>query len=98
MDGGHVKLPVIGWTRMRASVSFTGTSGLPSASHATDRWLGFIIEVAQVVPARGTQRWSVWTLAFRHGIPSDGSTIGRPGALRSNRKHLRRRSRAKPRR
>ena len=79
MDGRHVKLPVIGWTRMRESVSFTGTSGLSPASHAADRrFAGFSIEVARIVPARETKRPPVRTLASRHGIPSDDSTIDRP--------------------
>lgn len=96
VDGKRVKLPVIGWIKMRESPRFVGNIKSATVSRTADRWfVSLTIEIDHTPPSRETQvvggvDLGVKTLATL----SDGTAIEGPKALRRNMKILRRRSRA----
>jgi putative transposase len=99
VDGKRVKLPVIGWVKMREQLRFTGHIKSAVVSRTADRWfVSLSVEVDFVPPVRENQTpggvdLGVKTLATL----SDGTTrtkIEGPKALRKNLKRLRRLSRA----
>jgi putative transposase len=96
VDGKRVKLPIIGWIKMREAVRFVGNIKSAIVSRTADRWfVSLSIEVDHVPPVRETQvvggvDLGVKTLATL----SDGTVIKGPKALRRNLKTLRRCSRA----
>lgn len=50
-DGKKIKLPVIGWVRMREAVRFTGTLKRVTISREADRWFASIlIETGDITP------------------------------------------------
>jgi hypothetical protein len=56
VDGRRVKLPVIGWIRMRESVRFTGNIKSVTVSRVADRWFAsFTVEIGHPAPVRETQ-------------------------------------------
>lgn len=96
VDGKRIKLPVIGWVKMREAIRFNGKIKSAIVSRTADRWfVSLSVEVDHTIPTRETQvaggvDLGVKTLATL----SDGTTIEGPKALRRNLKTLRRRSRA----
>ena len=101
VEDWRVKLPVIGWIRMREPVRFIGNIKSATISRVADRWfVSFAVEVdyAPTHAARENQAGSVVggvdlgvkTLA----TVSDGSAFSGPKALTRNIKKLRRMSRA----
>jgi putative transposase len=95
VDGRRVKLPVIGWIRMRESVRFTGNIKSVTVSRVADRWFAsFTVEIGHSVPVRETQAAVGVDLGVKAlATLSDGSVFDGPKALRSNLKRLQRLSR-----
>jgi putative transposase len=96
VDGKRIKLPVIGWIRMREEVRFKGNIKSVTVSRVADRWFASIsVEVAHVPPVRENQAVGGVDLGIKAmATLSDGSVIDGPKALRSNLKRLRRLSRS----
>lgn len=96
-DGKRIKLPVVGWVKMREALRFSGKILSATVSRVADRWfVSVTVEVAHRVPVRENQAAAggvdlgVKALATM----SDGSTVEGPKALRSNLKRLGRLSRS----
>jgi putative transposase len=96
VDGQRIKLPVIGWVRMREAVRFTGKLKRVTVSREADRWfVSIMVETADVVAVEQPQAsvgvdLGIATLATL----SDGSTIPGPKAHTALLKRLRRTSRS----
>ncbi len=95
-DGKRIKLPVVGWVRMREAVRFTGRLKRVTVSREADRWFASIMvetddvrPVAQPLAAVGVDL-GITTLATL----SSGETITGPKAHMAMLKRLRRSSRA----
>ncbi|MDL2410986.1 transposase, partial [Rhizobium calliandrae] len=55
-DGNRIKLPVVGWVRMREAVRFTGKLKRVTVSREADRWFASImIETDDIVPVEQPQ-------------------------------------------
>ncbi len=95
-DGRRIKLPVIGWVKMREAVRFSGKIKSATVSRTADRWfVSLSVEVDHTIPVRETQVAGGVDLGVKALVTlSDGTTIEGPRALRRNLKTLRRRSRA----
>jgi putative transposase len=96
VNGKRVKLPVIGWVKMREALRFVGKIKSAIVSRVADRWfVSLTVEIDHTVPVRETQVAGGVDLGVKAlATLSDGSTIEGPKALRKNLKTLRRRSRA----
>jgi putative transposase len=96
VDGKRVKLPVIGWIKMREAVRFIGNIKSAIVSRIADRWfVSLAVEVDHTPPVRETQTVGGVDLGMKAlATLSDGATIDGPKALRRRLKTLRRRSRA----
>lgn len=96
IDGKRVKLPVIGWIKMREPVRFAGNIKSATVSRVADRWfVSLTVEVDHTPPVRENQAVGGVDLGIKAlATLSDGSTIEGPKALRKNLKKLRRKSRA----
>jgi putative transposase len=97
LEGKRIKLPVIGWVRMREALRFQGKVLSATVSRVADRWfVSVTVDVAHQIPVRENQvavggvDLGVKTLATM----SDGSTVEGPKAFRSNLKKLKRLSRS----
>lgn len=96
VDRRRIKLPVIGWIRMREAVRFTGNIKSAIISRIADRWFVSLgVEVDHAKPVRETQVAGGIDLGVKAlATLSDGTIIEGPKALRRDLKTLRRRSRA----
>lgn len=96
VDGKRVKLPVIGWIKMRESVRFVGNIKSAIVSRTADRWfVSLSVEVGHTPPVRETQVAGGVDLGVKAlATLSDGTVIEGPKAMRKRLKILRRRSRA----
>jgi probable transposase/helix-turn-helix protein len=96
VDGRRVKLPVIGWVRMREAPRFEGPIKSATVSRVADRWFASLsVEVDHAPPARETQAVGGVDLGVKAmATLSDGTALAGPMALRKNLKKLRRLSRA----
>ena len=96
VSGKRVKLPVIGWVKMREALRFNGKIKSATVSRTADRWfVSLTVEVDHTPPVHETQVAGGVDLGVRAlATLSDGSAIEGPKALRKNLKTLRRRSRA----
>ncbi len=95
VEGKRVKLPVIGWIRMREAVRFAGNIKSATVSRVADRWfVSLCVEVDHTPPVRENQAGGVDLGVKALATLSDGTVIEGPKALRRNLKILRRRSRA----
>ena len=96
VNGKRVKLPVIGWVKMREVLRFNGKIKSATVSRTADRWfVSLTVEVDHTPPVHETQVAGGVDLGIKAlATLSDGSTIEGPKALRKNLKTLRRRSRA----
>jgi len=96
VDGKRIKLPVIGWVKMREALRFVGNIKSAIVSRTADRWfVSLSVEVDYVLPVRETQTAGGVDLGVKAlATLSDGTIIEAPKALRRNLKTLRRRSRA----
>lgn len=94
-SGKRIKLPVIGWIKMREALRFEGRPLSVTISRVADRWFASVqVEIDHTVPeSQGTVvgiDLGVKTLATL----SDGSSFVGPKALRTNLVKLRRLSRS----
>ena len=96
VDGKRIRLPVIGWVKMREAVRFDGKIKSAIVSRTADRWfVSLSIEVDHTPPVRETQTAGGVDLGVKAlATLSDGTSIQGPKALRRTLKTLRRRSRA----
>jgi putative transposase len=99
VDGKRVKLPVIGWIKMREKLRFEGKIKSAVVSRTADRWfVSLSVEVDYVLPVRENQTVGGVDLGVKVlATMSDGTVrtkIEGPKALRANLKRLRRLSRA----
>jgi putative transposase len=96
VDGRRVKLPVIGWVRMREAPRFQGPIKSATVSRVADRWfVSLSVEVDHAPPARENQAVGGVDLGVKAmATLSDGGVIAGPKALRRNLKKLRRLGRA----
>lgn len=96
VQGKRVKLPIIGWIRMRETPRFEGRIISATVSRTADRWfVSLQIEVDHTVPVRENQA----TVGVDLGVKalatlSDGTVVEGPKALKRNLTKLRRLSRA----
>jgi putative transposase len=91
----RLRLPRVGWIRMREEVRFNGRLVSVTVSRVADRWFASIaVEVEHVVPARENQAVCGVDLGVRSlATFSDGTVIEGPKALRANLSQMRRLSR-----
>ena len=96
VDCKRVRLPVIGWVRMREALRFKGRIKSATVSRVADRWFVSLgVEVDHVPPVRENQAAGGVDLGVKAmATLSDGSVIEGPKALRTNLRRLRRLSRA----
>jgi putative transposase len=96
VDGKRVRLPVIGWVRMREPLRFAGQVKSAVVSRTADRWF---VSLQVERPDRAVSENQGPAVGVDLGVKalatlSDGSVIEGPKALRKNLKKLRRASRA----
>lgn len=95
-DGKRIRLPVIGWVRMREPLRFVGKVMSVTISRVADRWFaGVCVEIEHHAPIRENQA----AVGVALGVSalatlSDGRKVEGPKALRRSLKKLRRLSRA----
>lgn len=96
VSGKRVKLPVIGWIKMRETLRFVGNIKSATVSRVADRWfVSLTVEFDHTPPVRETQAVGGVDLGIKAmATLSDGSTIEGPKALRRNLKRLKRLSRS----
>jgi putative transposase len=59
-DGERIKLPVIGWVRMREAVRFSGSLKRATVSYEGGRWfVALMVETDDVGPWSSLRPWSV---------------------------------------
>ena len=92
----RVKLPVIGWIRMREKLRFKGRIMSAVVSRTADRWfVSLAVEVDHQPPIRENQAVGGVDLGVKAlATCSDGHVVAGPKALRSNLARLKRLSRA----
>ena len=95
-DEKRIKLPVVGWVKMREILRLEGKILSATVSRVADRWfVSVTVEVAHQVPARENQAVGGVDLGVKAlATISDGGAVEGPKALRSNLKKLRRLSRS----
>ena len=96
VDGKRVRLPVIGWVRMREPLRFAGQVKSAVVSRSADRWF---VSLQVELPDRAAPENQGPPVGVDLGVKalatlSDGSAIEGPKALRSRLKKLRRLSRS----
>lgn len=96
VSGKRVKLPVIGWVRMRESLRFRGKVLSAVVSRIADKWfVSLTVEVPDIIPDRESQAVGGVDLGVKAlATLSDGSVFEGPKALRSNLARLKRLSRS----
>ena len=94
--GQRVKLPVIGWVRMREPLRFSGNVLSALVSRVADRWfVSLTVEIEHQAPACENQAVGGVDLGVKAlATLSDGRTVEGPKALRKNLKKLQRLSRS----
>ena len=95
-DEKRIKLPVVGWVKMRETLRLEGKILSATVSRVADRWfVSVTVEVAHQVPARENQAVGGVDLGVKAlATMSDGGAVEGPKALRFNLKKLRRLSRS----
>lgn len=97
VEGKRIKLPVVGWVKMRESLRFNGKILSATVSRVADRWfVSITVDVIHQIPVRENQTAAGGVDLGINALAtiSDGSTIKGPKALRSNMKRLKRLSRS----
>ncbi len=96
VKGQRVKLPVIGWVKMRESLRFSGKVKSAVVSRTADRWfVSLHVEMDHATPIRENQAAGGVDLGVSNlATLSDGSRVPGPKALRSNLARLKRLSRS----
>ena len=94
VDGKRIRLPVIGWVRMREAVRFVGNIKSVTISRRANRWFASVsVEVNHVVPVRENQALVGADLGTRRMATLSGEIVPAPRALRRNLKKVKRLSR-----
>jgi putative transposase len=95
LDGKRVRLPVIGWVRMRETLRFEGRVLSARVNREADQWhLSVQVELAEdLPPSQGTGAVGVDVGLTHFATLSTGEKIDHPKALASNLKRLQRLSR-----
>ena len=96
VDGKRVRLPVIGWVRMREPLRFADQVKSAVVSRTADRWF---VSLQVEIPDRAVPENQGAAVGVDLGVKalatlSDGGTFEGPKALRKNLKKLRRMSRS----
>lgn len=96
VKGRRVKLPVIGWVKMREALRFSGKVKSAVVSRTADRWfVSLHVEIDHTTPVRENQAVGGVDLGVSSlATLSDGSRVSGPKALRSNLARLKRLSRS----
>ena len=96
VKGQKIKLPVLGWVRMREPLRFNGNVKSAVVSRTADRWfVSLTVEMEHITPVRENQAAGGVDLGVSSlATMSDGSAVIGPKALRSNLARLKRLSRA----
>jgi putative transposase len=96
VTGRRVKLPVIGWVRMREPLRFNGKIQSAVVSRTADRWfVSLTVEIDHATPVRENQAAGGVDLGVSSlATLSDGSAVDGPKALCSNLARLKRLSRS----
>jgi putative transposase len=95
-SGKRIKLPLIGWVRLREALRFAGKALSVTISREAERWYASVtVAIAQQVPVRENEAAGGVDLGVRAlATLSDGTVVAGPKALRGALKRLRQRSRA----
>lgn len=95
-DGKRIKLPVVGWVRMREAVRFTGKLKRVTVSREADRWfVSVMVETDDIKPLEQPCAVVGVDLGIKTlAVLSDGSEIAGPKAHKSLLKRLKRTSRS----
>jgi len=94
-DGKRIRLPRVGWVKMREGLRFDGKPVSAVVSRTADRWfVSVAVEVDVPVTSRENQAVGIDLGIKALATLSDGTVIDGPKALRSNLKRLRRLSRS----
>jgi putative transposase len=97
VNGKRVKLPVIGWVKMREPLRFEGNIKSAVVSRAADRWfVSLWVEIDHVPPIRENQAFVGVDLGLTAlaTLSDDTPPVESPKALRRNLKKLKRLSRS----
>ena len=96
VEGKRVRVPRLGWVRMREAVRFCGRICSLTISREADKWYAsFAVEVKQIVPARGDNEVVGVDLGSKHlATLSDGRRVPAPKPLKHDLAKLRRLNRA----
>jgi putative transposase len=97
VDNTRVKLPVIGWVKMRESLRFVGKIKSAVVSRTADRWfVSLTVEIEHTPPIRENQAVVGVDLGIKAlaTLSDDTPRIENPKALRGNLKKLKRLSRS----
>lgn len=96
VSGRRLKLPVVGWIKMREPLRFQGSLKSVTVSRVADRWFASItVEIERQAPIRENQAVVGVDLGVKAlAALSDGSTFAGPKALSRYLKKLKRRSRS----
>ncbi|HVA92382.1 MAG TPA: RNA-guided endonuclease TnpB family protein, partial [Chloroflexota bacterium] len=94
--GQRIKLPVIGWVRLREALRFAGRPLSVTISRKADRWFASVaVQIDHPVPVRENQAAGGVDLGVKAlATLSDGTVVEGPKALGGHLKQLRRMSRA----
>jgi putative transposase len=94
--GKRIKLPLIGWVRMREALRFAGKALSVTISRQADRWYASVtVEIDHQVPVRENQAAGGVDLGVKAlATISDGTVVAGPKALRGALTRLRRLSRS----
>ncbi len=96
VNGKRVKLPIIGWVKMREALRFQGNIKSATVSRVADRWfVSLTVEVDHTPPVRESQATGGVDLGIKTlATLSDGTSFEGPKALRKSLKKLRKLGRA----
>jgi putative transposase len=95
-EGKRIKLPLIGWVRMREVLRFAGKALAVTISREAERWYaGVTVAITHQVPVRENQAAGGVDLGVTAlATISDGTVVAGPKALQKELKRLRRLSRS----
>ncbi|HVA89993.1 MAG TPA: RNA-guided endonuclease TnpB family protein, partial [Chloroflexota bacterium] len=95
-EGKRIKLPILGWVRMREALRFAGRPLSVTISREADRWFASVaVQIDHSVPVRENQAAVVVDLGVTAlATLSDGTVVEGPKALRGHLKQLRQLSRS----
>ena len=95
-EGRRIRLPIIGWVRMREALRFSGILKHVTVSHQADRWFAsIVVDTPDIQPVQQPQEAVGVDLGVKKlAVLSKGAAITGPKALTATLKRMRRTSRA----